>query len=92
MKISKKMIAITSLITLLPMPAGIILWAKLPDTVATHFGTDNQANGWSSRSAPDGLRASDCGTCFPERGRDMDGDGSCDGCGSYSGDLFLYLL
>ena len=28
---------------------GIALWGKLPDTIATHFGADNVANGWSSK-------------------------------------------
>ena len=49
MKVSKKTIVITSIITLLPMLAGVILWQQLPETVATHFGSDNVANGWSSK-------------------------------------------
>lgn len=40
---------ITCIVTLLPMLAGILLWNKLPDTIATHFGSDNTANGWSSK-------------------------------------------
>ena len=31
-----KMIVITSLITRLPMLAGLILWNKLPDPIPTH--------------------------------------------------------
>ncbi len=49
MKKNKWKILITSMITLSPMLAGCILWSKLPDTIATHFGTDNTANGWSSK-------------------------------------------
>ena len=45
----KKRIIISSIITLLPILAGIILWNRLPDTIATHFGNDNVANGWSSK-------------------------------------------
>ena len=48
-KENKGFIVITSLITLLPMAIGIPLWQELPDTVATHFGSGNEPNGWSSR-------------------------------------------
>ena len=49
MKKYKKRIIISSIITLLPILAGLILWNRLPDTIATHFGNDNVANGWSSK-------------------------------------------
>ncbi|MCI6867986.1 MAG: SdpI family protein [Lachnospiraceae bacterium] len=49
MKKYKKRIIISSVITLLPILAGLILWNRLPDTIATHFGNDNVANGWSSK-------------------------------------------
>ena len=49
MKKYKKRIIISSVITLLPILAGLILWNHLPDTIATHFGNDNVANGWSSK-------------------------------------------
>ena len=49
MKKYKKRIIISSVITLLPILAGLILWTRLPDTIATHFGNDNVANGWSSK-------------------------------------------
>lgn len=42
-------VLLTSIITLSPMVIGLILWNRLPDTVATHFGMDNTANGWSSK-------------------------------------------
>lgn len=45
----KKKVIVTSLITLSPMIIGLLLWKQLPDTLATHFGTDNTANGWSSK-------------------------------------------
>lgn len=28
---------------------GLVFWGKLPDEVATHWGADNVANGWSSK-------------------------------------------
>ena len=49
MEMNRKKIILTSLITLLPLPAGLILWNRLPDTIATHFGPDGQADGWSSK-------------------------------------------
>lgn len=50
MKQHKKIIIITSILTLIPMIAGIIMWDKMPDQVATHWGFNNIANGWSSKA------------------------------------------
>ena len=36
MKNYKKTIIITTLVTLLPILLGVILWEKLPDSIATH--------------------------------------------------------
>lgn len=44
----KKTLILTSLLTLLPMLVGLLLWNKLPDTFATHWGFDGQPDGWSS--------------------------------------------
>lgn len=44
----KKTLILTSLLTLLPIAAGLLLWNKLPDRFATHWGMDGQADGWSS--------------------------------------------
>lgn len=46
---NKWKILLTTLIILIPIPVGCMLWNRLPDTVATHFGVDNAANGWSSK-------------------------------------------
>ncbi|MCM1365345.1 MAG: SdpI family protein [Faecalibacterium sp.] len=46
---NKLKIIISSATILIPMLIGCILWPKLPDTIATHFGTDNAANDWSSK-------------------------------------------
>lgn len=50
LKENKKTLLITSLIILLPILAGLLLWDRLPDTVATHWGTDGNADGWSSKT------------------------------------------
>lgn len=47
---NKKLIIITSIITLLPVLAGVLLWNSLPDTIATHFGSGGVANGYSSKA------------------------------------------
>lgn len=45
-----KTVIITTLITLLPIVIGLILWDRLPDTIATHWGADGEANGWSDKA------------------------------------------
>ena len=49
MRKHKMLIIITSLLTLLPLFAGLLLWNRLPDRIATHFGLDGTPNGWSSK-------------------------------------------
>ena len=44
----KKTLILTSLLTLLPILVGLILWDKMPEKFATHWGMDGQADGWSS--------------------------------------------
>lgn len=50
MKISKKTIIITSIITLLPVVFGVLKWNELPNPMPTHFGADGVADGWSDKS------------------------------------------
>ena len=50
-KANKKELLLTSTVCLLPLLAGIILYPRLPETMATHWGFDGTANGWSSRAA-----------------------------------------
>ncbi len=45
-----KTLIITSILDLSPIIIGIILWDRLPDRIATHFGADNTPNGWSSKA------------------------------------------
>lgn len=49
MKKYRGTLILTSLIILLPMLIGVLLWNQLPDQVATHFGMDGTPDGWSSR-------------------------------------------
>ena len=51
MKINKKELLLTSAVCLLPLLAGVALYPRLPETMATHWGFDGTANGWSSRAA-----------------------------------------
>ncbi|MBQ7521596.1 MAG: SdpI family protein [Clostridia bacterium] len=43
-KKNKKKLLISSIIILLPIVVGLILWNKLPDTMAIHFGFDGKAD------------------------------------------------
>lgn len=44
-----KTIIITSVLSLSPMIAGLILWNKLPAQIPIHFGINGEADGWSSK-------------------------------------------
>jgi len=50
LKANKKTLIITSIVTVLPILIGAILWDRLPDVMATHFGVDNEANGFSGKA------------------------------------------
>ena len=45
----KKTIILTLILTLLPMVAGVVLWDRLPEMMATHWGINNEPNGWMSK-------------------------------------------
>lgn len=45
-----KTMIITTIIILVPMIVGLLMWNQLPDTMATHFGENGEADGWSSKS------------------------------------------
>ena len=49
LKTHKKTLFLTSLVILLPIVVGLYLWPQLPDSMATHFSWNNQANGYSSK-------------------------------------------
>ena len=46
---NKFLIFLTTLICLLPMVAGILLWDRLPEQIPSHWGVDGQIDGWSSK-------------------------------------------
>jgi len=48
-KKNKKIIILTSIVTLLPILLGLVLWNRLPDRIATHFDINGVADGWSSK-------------------------------------------
>ena len=50
LKENKKTLIITSIITLLPLAAGLILWSRLPDRMAVHFDAESNADGYGSKA------------------------------------------
>lgn len=51
MKKYRTTLILTSIVTLLPLFVGLLLWDKLPDQMATHFAMDGTPNGWSGKAA-----------------------------------------
>ncbi|MBR5561968.1 MAG: SdpI family protein [Clostridia bacterium] len=45
-----KTLVITTAVILLPILAGLILWDKLPEEIATHFNAQGVADGFSSKA------------------------------------------
>jgi len=50
LKKNKFLIIITTLICLLPMVAGILLWDQLPEQIPSHWGIDGEVDAWSSKA------------------------------------------
>ena len=50
LKANRNTLIIASIVTILPVLIGIICWNRLPDVMATHFGMNNEANGFSSKA------------------------------------------
>ena len=46
---NKKYWILTSIVTLLPILLGLLLWNQLPEKLPTHFGIDGAADGWSGK-------------------------------------------
>lgn len=44
-----KTLIITTIVTLLPVLAGVILWNKLPEQFPIHFNAAGEVDGWSSK-------------------------------------------
>ena len=48
-KRNKWILFVTSLVILLPLAVGLILWNQLPEQMPTHWGADGQVDGYSSK-------------------------------------------
>ena len=46
----RKTLMIGTIVMLLPVLAGLILWNKLPEQIPTHFNVAGEADGWSSKA------------------------------------------
>ena len=61
-KNDKKTIIFTTIVTLLPIVAGLVFWDQLPEQLAIHFNAAGEPDGWASKTAavlglPAGLAA-----------------------------------
>ena len=45
-----KTLIITSLVILLPIVAGLIMWNQLPEQIPSHWNIDGEIDGWSSKA------------------------------------------
>lgn len=45
----RKTMIVSSIVTLLPILMGVLLWEQLPEQMATHFDFEGNPNGWTSR-------------------------------------------
>ena len=50
LKKHKWTLLIGSLVTLLPILAGLLLWDRLPEQIPTHWGPTGEVDGWSSKA------------------------------------------
>lgn len=46
----KKMILLTSLLVLIPMIVGLILWNKLPEEIPVHFNAAGEPDNYESKA------------------------------------------
>ena len=58
MKQNKKLLIITSLVALLPILAGLLLWDTLPDAIVTHWNFSGEPDGWMGKTGAVVLSAS----------------------------------
>ena len=49
-KNNKIKLIISSIIMLLPVFAGLLMWNSLPDKIVTHWGISGEPDGWSSKA------------------------------------------
>ena len=46
----KKTLIITSLVLLIPVIVGLLLWDRLPDPMPSHWNIDGEVDGWTSKA------------------------------------------
>ena len=49
-KENKRKLILTSVVILVPIIIGLILWNKLPDKIPTHWNAAGEVDGWSSKA------------------------------------------
>ena len=49
LKKNKWLMVVTSIIILLPILGGVLLWDKLPERVPFHWGINGEVDGWASK-------------------------------------------
>lgn len=49
-KRNKGMLILTTIVILIPIFIGLLLWNKLPDEIPTHWGINGEVDGWSSKA------------------------------------------
>ena len=49
-KNNKTALIVTSIVILIPVLIGLLLWNRLPEQVPTHWGIDGEVDGWSSKA------------------------------------------
>ena len=49
LKKNLKLLILTSILTLLPILAGVVLWNQLPEQMPTHWNAAGEVDGWSSK-------------------------------------------
>ncbi len=49
-KKNKAALILTSLVLLIPILIGLLLWNRLPEQIPSHWGIDGEIDGWSSKA------------------------------------------
>lgn len=49
-KQNKWTLFVSSMVLLLPVVVGLVLWERLPERIATHWGLDGTPDGWSGKA------------------------------------------
>lgn len=50
MKTNKKLLLLTSTVTLFPILWGLLIWSQLPNQIPIHFNVAGQANNFQSKA------------------------------------------